>query len=56
MYFYFIQEAEPNIRLEMLAAGVNPNRLVTTDQVAWNSHTFVKSAADLVLDTVQKNK
>ncbi|GLD92091.1 hypothetical protein PINS_up000624 [Pythium insidiosum] len=49
-------DAVERLRTEANAHGVDGDtRLLTTDLAPWINHTFVKRAADLVLDTSLKN-
>ncbi len=49
------EAAEAHVARELRARGVPPSRVWFTDRAAWVEHVAVKTAADVVLDTVIKN-
>lgn len=51
----FPKEAEPHLRREMGAAGVEASRLLLTDKFASVEHLRVKRAASILLDTLEYN-
>jgi predicted O-linked N-acetylglucosamine transferase (SPINDLY family) len=49
------EEASENLKQELSARGISPNKLLFTDMQPWIHHILTKSVADLVLDTTLKN-
>ncbi|RLN89808.1 hypothetical protein BBJ28_00017828 [Nothophytophthora sp. Chile5] len=49
------EDAASNLREEAKAHGIDGRRLIFSELVLWIDHTYMKRAADLVLDTSLKN-
>ena len=55
MEYQMHETFRPNLEGELQARGLAGARLLMTERVPWINHVTTKRAADLVLDTVEKN-